>query len=93
MFGIFELKQGREKRKQTQKLKFSDFKLSKKSLFNEKMEIKQIVCEVCGELVDEDKYRRHLNNGHKDKREFRCDLCGKEFTSKNFVKISEIFTI
>lgn len=45
------------------------------------MEIKKIVCEVCGELVDEDKYKRHLNNGHKDKREFRCDLCGKDFTS------------
>lgn len=45
------------------------------------MESKQIVCEICGELVDEDKYRRHLNNGHKDKKEFRCDLCGKEFTS------------
>ncbi|KAG5675157.1 hypothetical protein PVAND_005083 [Polypedilum vanderplanki] len=42
---------------------------------------KQIVCEVCGELIDEDKYKRHIKNGHKDKRDFRCDICAKEFTS------------
>ena len=57
------------------------------------MDNKQIVCEVCGELVDEDKYRRHLNNGHKDKREFRCDLCGKDFTSIKISKILENFHI
>lgn len=46
--------------------------------------IKQIVCDVCGDLVDEDKYKRHLKNGHKEKREFVCYICLKEFTSKYF---------
>ncbi|CAH1710771.1 unnamed protein product [Chironomus riparius] len=43
----------------------------------------QIVCDVCGILVDSNKYERHKKFGHKEKikKDFLCELCKKTFTS------------
>lgn len=41
-----------------------------------------IVCEVCGEVSEKNKYERHIKFGHKAKRENKCHLCQKEFTSE-----------
>lgn len=46
------------------------------------MEQDKIICEVCGSLVCRSKYERHLKYGHKEKAENKCNICGKEFTSK-----------
>lgn len=48
---------------------------------------KQIVCETCGELVDDDKFNKHIKTGHKDKKDMSCNICGKQYSSK----ILEIF--
>lgn len=42
----------------------------------------QVICEVCGLIIDKNKYERHKKYGHKEKEDFRCRLCDKTFTSK-----------
>jgi len=44
----------------------------------------QVVCDVCGILVDSNKYERHKKFGHKEKikKDFLCSMCQKTFTSK-----------
>lgn len=46
------------------------------------MNPENIVCEVCGTVVEKNKYERHIKFGHKEKRENKCHLCHKDFTSK-----------
>lgn len=47
-----------------------------------------IICELCGILVDGNKYNLHLRLEHKkqkqevNKKEFVCETCHKTFTSK-----------
>lgn len=41
-----------------------------------------IVCEICGAVLEKNKYERHIKYGHKEKRENKCHLCQKHFTSK-----------
>lgn len=41
-----------------------------------------VVCEVCGVVVERNKYERHIKYGHKEKRENKCNLCQKLFTSE-----------
>ncbi|XP_070505290.1 zinc finger protein 91-like [Chironomus tepperi] len=41
----------------------------------------QVICEVCGILVDSNKYERHKKYGHKENKDNRCNLCDKTFTS------------
>lgn len=46
------------------------------------MNPENIVCEVCGAVVEKNKYERHIKYGHKEKRENKCHLCHKDFTSE-----------
>ncbi|KAL7044370.1 hypothetical protein ACKWTF_001895 [Chironomus riparius] len=41
----------------------------------------QVICEVCGKLIDRNKYERHRKYGHKENKDNKCDLCNKTFTS------------
>lgn len=42
----------------------------------------EVVCEVCGIVVERSKYERHIRTGHKEKQEKICTICNKNFTSK-----------
>lgn len=42
----------------------------------------EVVCDVCGVVVERNKYERHIKYGHKEKRENKCNLCQKLFTSQ-----------
>jgi hypothetical protein len=41
-----------------------------------------VICEVCGLLVELNKYERHKKYGHKENKDNKCTLCDKTFTSK-----------
>jgi hypothetical protein len=44
--------------------------------------MEEIFCECCGKSVQKRCYTRHLASHKREKREFKCEICQKDFTSE-----------
>jgi hypothetical protein len=47
--------------------------------------LNRIICETCGEHVDERKLEQHMKKCHKEKAQFVCEICSKRFSAKGLL--------
>lgn len=47
---------------------------------------KKVICELCSQWVQRDRMKRHVYQMHSDKKDFKCNECGKEFKYSNSLR-------
>lgn len=52
----------------------------------QKVEKKKVLCELCSQMIQSDRMKRHIYAFHSNAKNYKCNECGKEFKYANSLK-------